>query len=252
MTDALGGWLPYPVPGAGTRLYCLPHAGGSASAFRPWRDRLAGVAVCPLQPPGRETRTGEPPHGSLDELCAELAERLVAGTPGRYALFGHSLGALVAFELTHAVLERGGPPPVHLVVSGCAAPQSLTPDAERVTDEEVLGLMRSLGGTPEAFLADPRVARLLLPRVRSDLVIRNSFRYRPRPPLDVPVTALAADADPRASVAEVAAWREQTVGRFALHTYGGGHFAVLDQEERTLALLRTALAPYAAVAGVPG
>ncbi|WP_062216687.1 thioesterase II family protein [Streptomyces sp. NBRC 109706] len=249
MTGALGGWLPQPPTGSGTRLYCLPHAGGSASAFRPWLGRLAGVAVCPLQPPGRETRMGEPPHNSLDELCAELAELLIAETPGPYALFGHSLGALVAFELIHTVLARGGRPPAHLVVSGCAAPQTLTPDAERVTDEEVLKLMRSLGGTPEAFLADPRVARMLLPRVRSDLVIRNSFRYRPRPPLDIPLTALGADADPRVSVADVAAWREQTVGRFTAHTYRGGHFAVLDQEERTLAALRDALAPLAPVPG---
>ncbi|UED82973.1 thioesterase II family protein [Streptomyces profundus] len=251
MTGALGAWLPYRPAGAGPRLYCLPHAGGSASAFRPWRDGLAEVAVSPLQPPGRETRSGEPPHASLDELCAELADRLIAEAAGPYAVFGHSLGALVGFELVRAVLARGGPPPVHLFVSGCGAPGTLAPDAEGITDEEVLALMRGLGGTPEAFLADPRVARMLLPRVRADLTVRNSFRHRPAPPLDVPMTAFAADADPRVSVEDVAAWREETVGRFRLHTYEGGHFAVLDQQERTLSHVREALLPHLATTTAP-
>ncbi|MDT0267344.1 alpha/beta fold hydrolase [Streptomyces sp. DSM 44915] len=255
MTGALGDWLPYRVAGDGPRLYCLPHAGGSASAFRPWLGRLAGVEVCPLQPPGRETRLGEPPHETLAGFAADLADRLVAdASAAPYAVYGHSLGALAAFEVVRAVVARGGRPPVGLVVSGCAAPQLLATTPEGVSDEEVLTLMRTLGGTPEAFLADARVARMLLPRVRADLAIRNSFRYQPGPPLRLPVTALAADADPRATVEEMAAWRDQTIGRFELHPYGGGHFAVLEQADRTLSLLDRALRPHlgAGAGALPG
>ncbi|RKN05082.1 thioesterase II family protein [Streptomyces radicis] len=244
MTARASRWLPFPVAAGAPRLYCLPHAGGSASAFRPWLGRLGGVAVCPVQPPGRETRPDDAPPASMAALCADLADRVIAETDGPYAVFGHSLGALTGFELIRAIRERGGPLPEHLVVSGCSAPQTLTGDAEGLTDEQVLGLMRGLGGTPESFLDDPRVVRMILPRVRADLAVRNSFRYAPGPPLDVPITALAADDDPRADVASVAAWRDQTISRFRLHTYRGGHFAVLAQEDRTLAHLRTALAPW--------
>ncbi len=135
---------------------------------------------------------------------------------------------------------------MHLLVSGCSAPQwpshADPATAEgALSDERIVELLRSLGGTPELFLSDPRVLRLILRPLRADLIVKDTFRYRPRSPLDVPITAIAATADPRASVESIEAWRDQTVRRFRTRVLTGGHFAVLEQGETTLSLLHAAL-----------
>ncbi len=248
MTTAVASrWLPFPVTAGNVRLYCLPHAGGSASAFRAWIGRLPGVTVCPVQPPGRETRQRDTPHTSMSSYVADLAD-FVQSADGPYAVYGHSLGALVGFELVREITRRGAVPPVHLVVSGCPAPQWLTPDDPIVAgmgDAEIVALLRTLGGTPEVFLNDPRVLRLILPPIRADLTVKNTYAYTSGAPLELPVTALASTSDVRASVESVLAWREQTIRPFRGHVLEGGHFAVLEQEAVTLAQLAAALRPYA-------
>ena len=246
MTSALltGRWLPFPVTEGRRRLYCLPHAGGSASAFRSWVGQLPDVSVCPLQPPGRETRQGETPHTSMAALASELASFILDDASGPYAVYGHSLGALVGFEVVQEIRRRGGFMPSRLIVSGCPAPQWVTPEDPTVdvlSDSQIVSLLRSLGGTPELFLSDPRVLRMILPPIRADLTVKNTYRYAPAPPLEIPITALAADSDARASVASMLAWRDQTIRAFRTHHFSGGHFAVLEQESRTLAYLASAL-----------
>ena len=102
-------------------------------------------------------------------------------------------------------------------------------------------LFRSLGGTPELFLSDPRVLRMILPPIRADLTVKNTYRYAPSPPLEIPITALAAGSDARASVESMLAWRDQTIRAFRTHHFSGGHFAVLEQEALTLSRLGAAL-----------
>lgn len=242
-------WLPFPGPAGGVRLYCLPHAGGAASAFRPWIGRLEGIAVCPLQPPGRETRQRDAPHVDMAPLAGELADVVLAdAADGPYAVYGHSLGALVGFELLLEIRRRGGPMPVHFLVSGCSAPQWTTEDNRftitGMTDAQIVALLRMLGGTPESFLSNPMVLRMILPAIRADLTVKNTYRYEPQQPLDVPITAIAGDTDPRASVESIAAWRDQTVRRFQTHTLPGGHFAVLEQPDATLGYFRKALSAW--------
>ncbi|SFC88088.1 thioesterase II family protein [Streptomyces aidingensis] len=240
-------WLPFPVdPDARIRLYCLPHAGGSASAFRSWTGRAGDAAVCPVQLPGRDARVSDPAHPTMPALVGDLAGVLLAeaaADPRPYALYGHSLGALVGFELARELRRRGGPQPEHLIVSGCSAPQAVEDPADDLSDAQIVSLLRSLGGTPELYLSDPRVLRLILPAIRADLTVRNSYRYRPEQPLTIPLTAIAATSDARAPAPSLAAWRDQTVGRFRLHTLVGGHFAVLEQPETTLRHLTAALRP---------
>lgn len=247
MTTAVASrWLPFPATAGNVRLYCLPHAGGSASAFRSWMGRLPGVTVCPVQPPGRETRQRDTPHTSMTSYVEDLAD-FVLSAEGPYAVYGHSLGALVGFELVREIARRGAELPVHLVVSGSPAPQWRTPDDPIVAgmgDAEIVSLLRTLGGTPEVFLDDPRVLRLILPPIRADLTVKNTYGYVAGPPLELPVTALASTGDVRASVESVLAWREQTVRPFRAHVLEGGHFAVLEQEDVTLAHLATALRPW--------
>jgi surfactin synthase thioesterase subunit len=232
-------WLPFAEqPGCdGVRLYCLPHAGGSASAYRSWFGRLGPVSVRPVQPPGRETRLRDTPYDRMDRLVPDLADAVLADTSPAggtrpYAVYGHSLGALVGFELVREIRRRGGPMPLHLFVSGCAAPDAPDdgePPVAGMTQDQVVALLRRIGGTPEWMLTDPTVLRMILPPFIADFSVRDSYAYRPQPPLNVPITALAATDDPRAGTADVAGWRDQTTGRFTAHTLTGGHFAVLEQ-----------------------
>ncbi|MDG4785097.1 thioesterase domain-containing protein [Micromonospora sp. WMMD1102] len=227
--------LPYGVPDGALRLFCLPHAGASASVFRPWIGRLPGVAVCPLQPPGREGRLAEPQHERMEPLADEFARavrQVLDGGSQPYAVYGHSLGALVGYEVVRRIRDLGGPAPVHLFVSGCGAPDRSAETGPRVStmsDAQIAALMSRLGGTPPGLLAEPSLLRMFLPPFRADFVVKENYAYRPGRPLAVPVTALAATADPRVGPGDMEAWAGHTAGPFRLHTLTGGHFAVLEQ-----------------------
>jgi surfactin synthase thioesterase subunit len=244
-------WLPLrgPVGSAdGMPMYCLPHAGAGASAYRPWLGRLSGVSVRAVQPPGREGRFRDPVFTGMSELVGELAEVVIADLERsgaeRYAVYGHSLGALVAFELVRALRTRGAPDPAHLFVSGCVAPQYGASDGPSVlgmSRAEVVDMLRRLGGTPEWLLADASVVDMILPAVRADFSVKETYAHRPAEPLAVPLTVIASTADPRADLALQHAWREHTTGAFELHTLVGGHFAVFEQEFRTHRFIADAL-----------
>jgi len=261
-------WLPFKTLTGATpaalSLYCLPHAGGGASAYLPWLSKLPGVAVLPVQLPGREGRLREPPHKRMAPLIRELADAVLADgvrewqmvpehhsplttyPQGRrpYAVYGHSLGALVAFELLREFRRRGEPGPVQLFVSGCVAPHTRFDDGPPVRDmaqRELVATLRRLGGTPEWLLSDPSVLEMILPAIRADFSVKETHRYLPEPPLDVPITALPSTGDPRASQELVARWREQTTEAFELHTLVGGHFAVFEQAALTIKHISEAL-----------
>jgi medium-chain acyl-[acyl-carrier-protein] hydrolase len=225
--------LPFGVPAGTPRLFCLPHAGAGASVFRPWIDQLPGIAVCPMQPPGREGRTPEPPHQRMAPLADEFAATLLqAAAGGPYAVYGHSLGALVAYETVRRVRDLGGPAPVHLFVSGCGAPDRTVEPGPRVSamsEAQIAALLSRLGGTPDWLLAEPALLRMILPPFRADFVVKETYEHRAGPPLDVPVTALAATADPRVEPGEMDGWGRHTTGPFRRLTLAGGHFAVLEQ-----------------------
>jgi surfactin synthase thioesterase subunit len=236
-------WVPL-CPRSGvqeaTPLFCLPHAGGGASAFRPWLDRIPGVAVLPLQPPGREGRLREAPFVRMEPLVAELAE-VVVETAGQrpFGVYGHSLGALVAFELVRELRRRGfgpggAPGPVHLFVSGCIAPQHANgyddgPSFVTATLPELAVMLGELGGTPDWLLRDPEAMAMILPAIRGDFSVKEAYRYHPEPPLGVPVTVLSSTHDPRAPLELQHGWREQTAEAFLEYTLQGGHFAIYEQ-----------------------
>lgn len=242
-------WLPFQVADAEVRLYCLPHAGGSASAFRPWSGRLAGVAVCPLQPPGRETRLQEKPFQHLAPMIDELADVLLEDADGPLAVYGHSLGGLVGFELMRELRRRGGSG-VHLIVSGCPAPSDDSDDGPSVagsTQEQLVRLLKALGGTPEWLLSDPTALRMILPPFRADFSVKETYRYSSEAPLDIPITAIASTRDIQVSAAAMAGWQAETSAAFELHTMIGGHFAVLEHPSMTLNYLSRALRPWSGI-----
>lgn len=239
-------WFPFSLPDGPTRLYCLPHAGGSASMFVPWSRGLDEVAVRPVEPPGRGTRFGQTPYTRITALVRDLAEAFLAEQhDGRYAVYGHSLGALVAFELLRELRRLGAPAPAHLFVSGCLAPDDPTQDSDppigSLSDAQVADVLRRIGGTPEKLLRDKSAMRLVLPPFRADFQLKQSYAFLPQEPLDVPITAIAATADLRVGRAAMQRWERHTTNRFEQLTVAGGHFAVLEQAEATKRIIRRAL-----------
>ncbi len=225
-------WFPFgTAPGAAMRLFCLPHAGTGASAYRGWGDAAANwITVCPVQPPGREGRLREQPFHTAGSLAAELAEALLDAVDGPYALFGHSTGAICAFELCRAIRRRGGPQPAHLFVSGRRAPQlpEVITGIEEMSLDEFAQVLRSHGGTPDWVLDAPGMLQMIHPLMVADFAVSERYRYQPEEPLDVAITAFAADRDLRADPEQVAAWEAQTNRTFSTHRLEGGHFAIFD------------------------
>jgi medium-chain acyl-[acyl-carrier-protein] hydrolase len=245
-------WLPgRPPQTPGTRLFCFPHAGAGGLAYREWGRLLpAAIQVVPVLPPGRETRLREASYTSIDPYVEDLAAALAAELRAPYALFGHSLGALVAFELARRLRADGLPAPVHLFVSGRIAPQ-LT-EHRRILHELPAGdlarELAALGGIPgDIDLGDHRFGYLLA-ALRADLTVNERYSFRAEPPLGTAVTALGGTADPRVRESELAGWRTQTSGPFALRTFQGGHFYLSEHAHRDalLSLIARTLLPVAA------
>lgn len=229
-------------PGAPVRVYCLPYAGAGAGSYRHWPSELPDwfepVAV---RLPGRESRLRERPHERMDDLIAALTSQVYAdvGKVRRYAVFGHSLGALTAFELVRALRDRGAAPPAHLFVSGRCAPH--VPDTvtriAHLPDAEFLAAVRAFGGMPAEVFATPDLVELLMPALRADFRVAESYRYRPGPPLDVPLTVLGSWEDPTTTPSQLAAWSAQTSRPFHLEMFHGDHFFVHAHRSEVLAEL---------------
>jgi medium-chain acyl-[acyl-carrier-protein] hydrolase len=224
-------WIMQPrrLPRARLRLFCLPHAGGGASLYRLWAEHLPEfIEVCPIQLPGRETRIRERPFDALEPLVRALTEAVTPWLDRPYAVFGHSAGALIGFELSRALRSAGLPEPVRLFVSGRTAPHHPCdePATWDLPDAALIETLRELGGAREEVLAHPELMELLLPIVRADLAVAERYVFRGGDPLDSPITALAGRDDPRAPPAALEGWAEHTRGRFQLEVFPGGHFFV--------------------------
>ena len=222
---------------------CLPHAGGAASFYLPTARALSPrVEVLAVQYPGRQDRRHEPAATDVGQLADAVTREVLATLDGPYALFGHSMGAMIGFEAARR-LEAAGRGPVQLFVSGRRAPgldrhSGLRPR----TDDEVIADIRSLDGTHDAILDDPELREMILPALRADYGAVRRYRYRPGPALDCPVTAFTGDHDDKAPVDEVGAWRQHTRGGFELNVMRGGHFFLVDRAEDVLACVEHHLA----------
>jgi surfactin synthase thioesterase subunit len=228
-------WFPFQSAQAGSvlpRLYCLPSAGSGATMYRSWIAALADAYdVRPMQPPGRENWLGEAPITEFPRLAAAAVAAISAQQPEDYVLFGHSLGALVAFEAARA-LRSCGRPPRALVLSGSRAAHlrlvatpAHTPDG-LLDDEACKDFLRSAEGTDEEILGNRDLMDLLLPTLRADLRAGASYPYTEQPPLDLPILALGGAQDPLARPDEVRAWSEHAGAGFDVRIYPGGHFFV--------------------------
>jgi medium-chain acyl-[acyl-carrier-protein] hydrolase len=245
---ALETWLPYRRPNAAARwrLVCLPFAGGGAGAFRPWADGLPlTVDVCAVQPPGRETRFREPPFTDLRRYVAALADALAPLFDLPVTLYGHSMGALAAFELAREFRRRDGPGPARLVVSGRAAPH-LPPRRKPLhilPDREFRAELKSLGGTPPAVIDNDDLMAALLPTLRADFTAHETYESMEELPLDCSILAVTGAEDTLAPAADVDEWRRHTRAAFDLRVLPGGHFFIQTQPPLFLELLNRFLVP---------
>ncbi|MEW2384384.1 alpha/beta fold hydrolase [Micromonospora sp. NPDC047707] len=228
------------------RLFCLPYAGGGSSAYAGWQEALGGaVDVCPVELPGRQTRWRDPAYTRVGPLVEALASALTGELDVPYALFGHSMGGLVAFELARELRRRGAGLPRVLFVAGALAPQlrRAAPDIHDQPDRLVVERLRRLGGLDEEIVAEPELLELLLPTIRADFSICETYEHRPEPPLPCPVVAFAGDEDDEVPPERVAPWRDHTAAGFTLHVLPGGHFFPRTARAALLTVVRATLSP---------
>ncbi len=218
---------PRPNPQAKLRLFCFPYAGGSAWIFRTWSDRLPPyVEVCPIELPGRGRRLREPPFKQLKPLIQEIAHALLPYLDKPFALFGHSMGGLVSFELTRLLRRKYNLSPTHLFVSGRRAPQIPEPEPpiHTLPDPVFIEKLRHLNGTPDQVLANEELMQLLLPILRADFAILETYVYASEPRLNCPLAVFGGLQDLEVSCDALEAWREQTNADFSLQMLPGDHF----------------------------
>jgi surfactin synthase thioesterase subunit len=206
------------------RLYCLPHSGGSPGEYMRLGDELTDVEVTGIKLPGRGARVAERPIDSMPTLVSAMLAAIEFRPP--YALFGHSFGALAAYELTHALLAGDRPLPEMLLVSGYGAPHlpREVPPLSGLPDQELLReLDQRFDGTQAGILRDPALAALVLPALRADLAALESYRYHERPPLPRPLAVLGGARDVLTR-AQLTGWTQHTSRSCTLRLLPGGHF----------------------------
>ncbi|MGH8075977.1 MAG: thioesterase II family protein [Lysobacter sp.] len=222
------------------RIFCFPYAGGGASAYRKWPSLLpADVELLAAQLPGREARFVEPPLRDLDSVLGHLASAIEPLLDRPFVFFGHSLGALIAYELTLLLRSRGRRMPEHLILSGRRAPS--IPIGRRafhnLPDDELIQEIRTLSGTSEGVLQNDELMALVLPTLRADFAIHDTYRYREQASLDVPFTIFGGLDDAATTSDNLSAWESLTTRGARLSLFRGGHFFIDESKDEVLAAI---------------
>ncbi|MFF8267519.1 thioesterase II family protein [Streptomyces sp. NPDC016562] len=231
------------------RWVCFPHSGGSAGTYRAWSSAMPATAqLLAVQYPGHADRMSEAPADSVAEIASRVAEELMRLEPAPCALFGHSLGALVAYE-TARVLQENGRPPRCLFVSGAPAPwHAGGGTTHRAGDDELWNALRDLGGIDPGIADDPELRDLLLPVLRSDITLNETYRPAPDPePLHCEVRCYSNTEDPLVDGARLDAWAGVGDGRFSMRSWPGGHFRLLSDPAELIGDIAETLARSGAV-----
>jgi medium-chain acyl-[acyl-carrier-protein] hydrolase len=228
---------PYPNPHASVRLFCFPYAGGSSLIFRPWlRSLPTTVEVCPIELPGRGLQMRLTPFSRLQPLISTLASALLPYLDKPFAFFGHSLGGLVCFELARQLRREHNLSPVHLFVSARCAPQipSRKPAIHALPDTEFIEELRRLNGTPDSVLQNNELMELLIPILRADFAVLETYVYAQELPLECPITVFGGLQDKEVGLEELEGWRSHTIAAYNLQMFSGDHFFI--QSEQVLLL----------------
>ncbi|MDD9935614.1 MAG: alpha/beta fold hydrolase [Myxococcales bacterium] len=226
----------------GARLFCLPYAGGGASIYRTWAERLDRTAVVPVRLPGREHRIGERAIGDWRQLVGKLVEALEPHLAQDYALFGHSMGGLIAFELAREIRRRGLPEPGVLFVSGHRAPDLPMREARwgGLEDEEFTRRLGQDFEVPAEVIGNKALMRYLLPTFRADFAICEEYEHEPDEPLDCDLVVLGGAKDPQTTTAELQGWSSQARSCH-VEIVDGDHYFVDARSDAVLEIVRRAM-----------
>ncbi|CCD86085.1 putative thioesterase family protein [Bradyrhizobium sp. ORS 285] len=237
---------------AETLLYCMPYAGGSGRVFSAWQRFFhPDIKIVSVDYPGRGTRMREPLLDSIARIADEFAETMASRRHARYALFGHSMGSLVAFEVCHRLALRHGSRPALLAVSGHRAPDAprQTPAMHDTSDAVFIAHLRELGATPPEVIAENDLMDLLLPILRADFRACETYAPAPGRMLSIPIAAYGGLNDAEVDAAELRAWRKETTGPCVNRLFPGDHFYLRDHAATLAAALQHDLR--AALAATP-
>jgi surfactin synthase thioesterase subunit len=216
-------------PRARLRLFCFPYAGGNAALYRRWHQELPpDVEVLPVELPGRGSRFRDPPFNHLGPLVEALVPALSSLMDMPCAFFGHSMGALISFELARELRRRGLPQPTQLFVSARRAPHvpDDDPPIHDLPEPEFVEELRTLNGTPEEVLQHPELMNLMIPLLRADFAINETYAFASDMPLDSPIHVFGGLEDEEVNREQLGAWEEHTTAGFKLRMFPGDHFFI--------------------------
>lgn len=219
------------------RLFCFPYAGGSSHIFHRWPENISSkVEVCAIELPGRGHRFSEPLMTQLTAVVSAVSNAINPYLDRPYIFFGHSLGALLAYEVARSLQQTGQIEPTHLVVSGRNAPHLpvSTPPIHALPETEFIAAIRRYNGTPEAVLANSELLDLFLPVLRADFTVLNTYQYHSMPQLSCPIRVYGGTTDSHTEPASLAAWQQQTSGVFTQKLFPGDHFFLQSQQASLL------------------
>ncbi|HEX7317786.1 MAG TPA: alpha/beta fold hydrolase [Pyrinomonadaceae bacterium] len=228
-------WIPLRRlnPNASVRLFCFPYAGGGAQIYKNWQEGFPpSIEVCPVQLPGRGERVSEPRFSQIKPLVEAIAEALLPFFDRPFAFFGHSMGAAISYELAQLLRREKASTPIHLFVSGHSAPhlmnrQVITYD---LPDDEFVKELRILKGTPEEVFEHPELMALMIPLLRADFEVSETYVGSNQPPLDCPITAFGGVEDQDVPPEKIEGWGAHTNGPFLSHILPGGHFFIHTEQ----------------------
>lgn len=240
-------------PAAKLRLFCFPHAGGGAHIYHSWTDDLPSrIEVCGLQLPGRENRSHEPPFTDIFKLTREIAKAIKPLSDKSYAFYGHSMGALIAYEVTRILAREQDKLPAFLFIGARRAPHIPTRKQHQVhtlDDRSIIQVVRQLEGTSSKIISDERVIDYFLPVIRADFALFEKYCYIPEEPIACPIIAFGGTLDKECSKEDIALWRQHTKGYFDMHLLSGGHFFHQHQRQNLLRIIASYLECFLALKG---
>jgi medium-chain acyl-[acyl-carrier-protein] hydrolase len=245
-------WISCPNPNsqAWLRLFCFPYAGGGTTQYHGWAKTLSpSIELYAVRFPGRESRLREAPHVRIEPLVEELSNALSPYFDKPFAFFGHSMGALVSFELTRLLSRQNGTQPLCLIVSGHRAPH--LPEREtplyHLPDNELVHVMQErYNGIPQFVTSNPEILELFLPTIRADVTVLDTYCYREEGALSLPIAAFGGYSDPSVTQYELDQWGRHTTTAFSLRMFSGDHFYIQSAQNEMLQALNVELAHYLA------